>query len=171
MPEVVSKIQRAEKPLQNQVNRSFNLKTIFDKEEVAKKEPENFENLPKNQFSNEDVQKYWMEFLQQLQQENNIPAFNALSSGKVVLLDDFVIQFLFGSKSLINELQLQKEKLIIFLREKLNNYSLKIQEIVEHDESVNYIKTKADLFQELAKKNPILLKMKDELGFDLNSND
>ena len=58
-----------------------------------------------------------------------------------------------------------------FLREKLNNYAIDFQVQVIQDDTVKYVKTKADVFKEMAEKNPILLKMKEELGLDYNSNE
>lgn len=164
-------MQRAEKPLQNEVVRSFNLKTIFDKVEEERPEMEDLSGMPREPFSKEDLDFHWEEFLALLQSENKIPAYNALHSGKVELEGDFIIKFIFSSASLVSEFELKKERLMLFLRKRLNNYGLQFQTEVTHLYSENFIKTKAQIFKEMADENPLLLKMKEEFGLDLNSND
>ncbi|MGB6084567.1 hypothetical protein [Moheibacter sp.] len=153
------------------MQRSFNLKTIFNTVEEEKAVIENLENKPKDEFAQEKLMQLWEEFLNQLLKANKIPAYNALHTGKLELKDNFKIQFEFSSASLANEFDLEKDNLMWFLREKLNNYAIDFQVQVIQDDTVKYIKTKADVFKEMAEKNPILLKMKEELGLDYNSNE
>ncbi|MFV0304839.1 MAG: hypothetical protein ACK5IC_05105 [Moheibacter sp.] len=85
--------------------------------------------------------------------------------------DNHQINFQFNSASLLKEFDLQKEDLVKFLREKLNNHTLDFHTEVVHDDSKNFVKSKAEIFKEMAEKNPILLKMKEELGLDYNSSE
>ncbi len=102
---------------------------------------------------------------------NQIPAYNALHSGKVKLNEDFKIRFEFTSSSLANEFEIQKDNLIRFLRKKLNNYSIDFQVDVIADSSKNYVKSSQEKFKDMAEINPILLKMREEFGLDYNSNE
>ena len=52
--EVEERVQRATKPVQSQVVRTFNLKTIFDEVEEEQVEIENFDDKPKDDFSEEN---------------------------------------------------------------------------------------------------------------------
>lgn len=169
--EDVFKIKRADKPLQTDVQSSFNLKKIFDKVEEEKPVVENFDNKPKEAFSKEDLVKYWNEFLTNLQADNKIPAYNALQSGTIDLMENFIIEFEFSSLTVSNEFDLHRMDLMQFFRSKFNNYGIDFQVKITEGASKNFIKTKTDLFKEMAEINPILLKMKEELGLDLNSND
>lgn len=169
--EVEERIQRASKPVQSKVERTFNLKNIFDKVEEEQIPIENFEDKPKDEFTEETLKIHWNEYLNTLKSENQIPAFNALQSGKIELKENFLIYFEFTSATLANELQLQRERLMNFLREKLNNYGIDFEVEVISNTTVNYIKTKSEVFNELAKKNSLLVKLKDELGLDYNSDD
>ena len=169
--EIPPKIQRAEKPIQSEAKRTFNLKNVFEQVEEEKEVTEDLSKKPKDDFDFEKLQNHWTEFLTLLQSENKIPAFNALQSGKLELKSNFKIRLDFSSASLVNEFDLQKERLMGFLREKLNNYSLEFETNIIHNHTENYIKSKAELFQEMAEENPLLLKMKEEFGLDLNSNE
>ena len=113
----------------------------------------------------------WNEFLNRLQQQNKIPAYNALHTGKVFLKEGFKILFEFNSGSLVNEFDLEKDNLMRLIREKLNNYSIEFETQINHDTTRKFVKTKLDIFNEMVNKNPILLKMKDEMGLDINSNE
>lgn len=166
-----SRVKRADKPIQAEVNRSFNLKEIFKETEEEKVEVENFDGKPKTEFTQAGLMEAWVEFLDKLKEENKIPAYNALQSGEVNLKDDFLIEFEFNSGSLQSEFDEQREQLMLFLRERLNNYGLEFSVVVKENTQVNFIKTKADIFKEMAEKNPNLLKLKDELGLDYNSNE
>src|SRR5690606_37944090 len=99
-PDENSKFKRADKPLQTEVETSFNLKKIFDKVEEEKPVVENFENMPKEAFSSEELSQTWNEFLEKLKVEHKIPAYNALQSGIIELKDNFVVEFTFSSLSL-----------------------------------------------------------------------
>ncbi len=129
------------------------------------------ENLPKQMFTEQDVLNCWNLFLTELQAQHKIPVYNALHTGKIKLKDNFRILFEFNSGSLVNEFDLEKDNLMRLMREKLNNHFIEFETKISHQKSENFVKTKGDIFNEMVKKNPILLKMKDELGLDIHSNE
>lgn len=150
---------------------SFNLKKIFDKVEEEKPEVEVNQNLPKDKFTKEQVEFVWQEFLAQLKAESKIPSYNALFTAKWNIKDEFQIEFEFSSLSTLAEFDVNKERLILEMRKKLNNFSIDFITFINNSVTENFIKTKPELFMEMAKKNPVLLKLKNEFGLDLNSND
>ncbi len=113
----------------------------------------------------------WNEFLDNLSKANKIPAYNALHTGIVQLKENFKIQFEFTSASLAGEFELEKDNLMRFLREKLNNHQIEFDIKIQHDPSKKYVKTNQEKFMDMAEQNPILLKMKEEFGLDYNSNE
>src|SRR5690606_25941420 len=115
---------------------------------------------PKTEFSETVLLELWNEFLENLSKAHKIPAYNALHTGIVQLKADFKIQFEFTSASLANEFELEKDNLMRFLREKLNNYHIEFQINIKENTSKKYVKTNQDKFMDMAKQNPILLKMK-----------
>lgn len=162
--------QRAEKPLRAKVERSFNLSTIFNEPEIVEEKHQiDFESLPKNKFTQNDIDLAWNEILNNLQKENKVVEFNALQSGKLQLKESHIIQIEFSSSSLANEFALKQESIVLFLREKFNNYSLKFEIKISEGEAKNFIKSKEEIFKDMIEVNPILLKMKEKFGLDLNS--
>lgn len=150
---------------------AFNLKNLFDSVESENSESADNREKAADEFSFETLENHWKEFLEKLITENKIVSFNALQSGKLVLKDDFKIEIEFNSSTLIFEFEQIKERLTLFLREKLNNEVFELIPVEVEGRSVNYIKSKAEIFKDMAERNPNLLKLKNELGLDYNSND
>ena len=164
--------RRAEKPVQKEKRRTdFNLKNIFNKVEEEKPPIEKPEKLREEAFTEKDVFSCWEQFLSELQKQNKIPVYNALHTGKIKLINETQIEFEFESASLINEFDLEKNELMKLMREKLRNDLIDFKTKLNLSETGNFVKTKADIFNEMVKKNPILLKMKEEMGLDYNSHD
>lgn len=159
------------KPLGTKPETAFNLKNLFDSVESENTESADNREKAADEFSFETLDNHWKEFLEKLSIENKIMSFNALQSGKLVLKDDFKIEIEFNSSTLIFEFEQIKERLTLFLREKLNNEVFELVPMQVEGESVNYIKSKSEIFKEMAERNPNLLKLKNELGLDYNSND
>lgn len=171
---VKPEVKRAEKPISNKSEApvSFNLKTIFDKVEEEKIVIENRDNLPKEKFTETQFMTVWNEFVENLKIQKQIPAYNALHTAKINLENEFKINFEFSSLTLSSEFDLQKDALMRILRQKLQNHYIEFEvQISKGELTQTYIKSKTDIFKEMAEKNPILLKMKNEFGFDFNSND
>src|SRR5690606_5428043 len=124
---------------------SFNLKTIFDKVEEEKPVMEKTGDLPKQNFTEQEMLHCWNEFLDRLQSQHKIPVYNALHTGKIKLGKDFRILFEFNSASLVNEFDLEKDNLMRLMREKLNNHFIEFETKISHQPSENFVKTKADI--------------------------
>lgn len=159
------------KPLGAKPETAFNLKNLFDSVESENSESADNREKAADEFSFETLENHWKEFLEKLITENKIVSFNALQSGKLVLKDDFKIEIEFNSSTLIFEFEQIKDRLTLFLREKLNNEVFELIPVEVEGRSVNYIKSKAEIFKDMAERNPNLLKLKNELGLDYNSND
>lgn len=166
----IPEIKRANKPISTNKETpvSFNLKTIFDKVEEEKPVIENRNDLPAEDFIENDVLLIFEEFVEGLKAQNKIPAYNALHTAKVLLKDKHQIVFEFSSLSLSSEFDLQKDALKLMMREKLNNHSIEFNVEIRSEATQNFIKSKAEIFREMAEKNPVLLKMKNELGLDFS---
>lgn len=169
----VPEIKRADKPMltHKKSSNSFNLKTIFDKVEEEKPVIEHPKDLPREPFNETDVYIVWNEFLEILKSQNKIPAYNALHTAKVSLKTASCICFEFSSLSLSSEFDLKKDILMLTMREKLRNHFIEFEVNIHAEPTQNYVKSKAEIFREMAEKNPVLLKMKNEFGLDFNSND
>lgn len=70
---------------------------------------------------------------------------------------------------MIYEFENLRERLVHYLREKLNNHIFELNPLVSEGSTENFIKTKDDVFREMIAQNPDLLKLRKELGLDYNS--
>ncbi|MDD3458052.1 MAG: hypothetical protein PHO74_01045 [Weeksellaceae bacterium] len=164
-------IERAAKPTGLKPETSFNLKNLFESFEEEVNEEELDRDLPSEEFNEEELKSLWERFLEDLKSENKIPTYNALYNGKIGLKEDFQVMIEFISSSIVHEFENHKERLVSFLRRELNNYSLDITVTISESESENFIKSNSEIFKDMVKQNPIVLKLKNELGLDYNSND
>lgn len=164
---------RVEKPLGVKPETTFNLKTILDDQPEEEEQQEIRFDFVKitTEFSFEDLKLFWDLFLSDLETENKMASFNALQSAKIRLRDNFLIEVEFSSSSMSKEFEHLKERLVGFLREKLNNNVIEFKLLVSERETENFIKLPAEIFKEMVEKNPILLKLKKDLDLDYNSND
>lgn len=163
---------RFEKPLQNNFNSSFNLKNLFDKvEEEAMEMEEDLENKPKDDFTKADLLAAWDAFLETLREQGKVAEFNAFKTGTVDLKENHSICFTFKTASLYNEFKLHRDALMKFFRKRFNNYHIDLNVDINEEELKKHFKSNAEIFKEMAQKNPILLQMKKDFGLDYDVED
>lgn len=151
---------------------TFNIRTLFDSVEEQRSDLDFEDPEPSDEdFSFDELCKNWTLFLEILKSENKMPSYNALQAGKIHLKENYKIEIEFNSSSMIYEFDYLKDRLIIFLREKLKNSVFEISSVINEGEAESYIKSKSEIFGEMVLRNPILKKLKADLGLDYNSND
>lgn len=150
---------------------SFNVKDLFNIVEEERQEIALSKELASDDFGFEDVKTYWNEFLTQLKSENKPATFNALQSVKISMDRENQIDIRFYSLSIEQEFEQVRERLILFLRERLNNHLFEVITSLIEEEAENLIKSKAEIFKEMVTQNPLLLNLKNELGLDYNSDE
>ena len=121
MEKVVSEAKEITKPpvLQNlkRRNNSLSLKSIHHKKEQQKKPVEiNYENHPKDSFSEEDLQKVWSEYQKSQIKKGEKSMASILAASLPELAENFNIQFVLPNKLMEDQLKLGKPKLLKFLR-------------------------------------------------------
>lgn len=82
------------------------------------------------------------------------------------LLPDHVIELTLKNQVEINLLGQKEQELIVFLRHHLKNDHLILKPIINADAQQSKPYTNAEIFNEMASKNPTLIKLRDELGLD-----
>lgn len=99
--------------------------------------------------------------------EQSIPAFNALATTTINLKENNVIQLEFISASSEAEYEIYKSRIMNGLREAINNYYFTIDVKLSEAEAKNHILSTKQKFEAFVKKNPTILKLKEEFGLDL----
>lgn len=160
------------KPLLKNIKRrtsALSLKSIHQKKEVKNSldEDENFENHPRASFTHEELKDAWKKYYFKVQElgERSIAAI--LASGEPQLDKNFTIIFSLPNDLMKSQLERGKPKLIRFLREKLNNYGIQINVIVNEIAEKKFAYTPQEKYMKLKEKNPLIEKLKNTFGLDI----
>ena len=169
---VVSEAKEIKKPpiLQNlkRRNNSLSLKSIHHKKEQQKKPIEiNYENHPKDSFSEKDLQKTWGEYQKLLIKKGEKSIASILAAADPKLLENFNVQFMIPNKLMKEQLKIGKPKLLKFLRASLNNFSINITVIVNETVEKKFAYTPQEKYNKLLEKNSSLKSLKDTFQLDL----
>ena len=169
---VVSDAKEISKPpiLQNlkRRNNSLSLKSIHHKKEQQKKPIEiNYENHPKDSFSEKDLQKTLSEYQKLLIKKGEKSIASILAAADPKLLENFNVQFTLPNKLMKAQLKIGKPKLLKFLREALNNFSITITVIVNETIEKKFAYTPQEKYNKLLEKNSSLKSLKDTFQLDL----
>lgn len=164
-PEPVTK--RASKPLGSGIKRGFNIRDAHrPKEEDAAEE--NRRKLRNEPFTAEAAKTAWNQYLEQLEEANRKVEYNAFMTGKMEMNTNGHLLFKFGSLALLNEFTEHKEDILLFLRDRLQNDYLLLETELDAEEAKKYTKTNQEVFDEMSHKNPLLKKLKEDLGLNLD---
>lgn len=147
---------------------SFSIKKRVEDEKTPDQVEEEVltDGLPKDPFTVEQVNDFWLKFLERLKVEHNIPAHNALSGTDIAVYNEEIV-FEFVSQSSEGEFDLYKNRIRNGLRNHLNNHYFTIRIQLSEKEVQNHILTNKEKFDRLLEKNSSLLRLKEEFGLDL----
>ena len=135
-------------------------------DQVQKKE-EKVEDLPTEAFSQEDLNEAWKKYqnLKSEKGEQNIASLFNISSP--LLLEDYLIEY--SVPNSLNKVELEREftYFLPFLRERLQNYSLRIQIKINEESEKSFIYTAEEKYERFKEINPAIEQLKKELDLDL----
>ncbi|MBT4679417.1 MAG: DNA polymerase III subunit gamma/tau [Flavobacterium sp.] len=170
-PLVSPKITAPKPPvLQNLKRRtnSLSLKSIHQKKEQKHTLQEvNYDNHPKDSFTEKELQKNWSDYQKLLVKKGEKSMASILAADLPSLQDNFNVQFMLPNKLMEDQLKLGKPKLIKFLRESLNNFGITIKVVVNETVEKKFAYTPKEKYNKLKEKNPLLKKLKDTFQLDL----
>tara|TARA_B100000767_G_scaffold96339_1_gene92576 strand:+ start:2069 stop:3775 length:1707 start_codon:yes stop_codon:yes gene_type:complete len=156
--------------LQNLKRRSnsLSLKSIHQKKEQQKTLLEvNYDNHPKDSFTEKELQKTWSDYQKLLIKKGEKSMASILAADLPSLKENFHVKFMLPNKLMEDQLKLGRPKLIKFLRESLNNFGITINVVVNELVEKKFAYTPQEKYNKLKKKNPFLKKLKDTFQLDL----
>lgn len=124
------------------------------------------EDLPKNHFTDTDLQAEWNLLLKQLQKKN-VFVFNAVKSFKLEKKDENLIQVLFPSDSAKTEFDKISGEFFNHFKTKVHNYSIEIEYKRDFENLKVEVLTKRKIYEKFIEKNPLLKDLDDLMRFDL----
>ncbi|WP_241775014.1 hypothetical protein [Chryseobacterium sp. ERMR1:04] len=166
-------VKKTSKPLSRQSTSSgFSINSFMNKEEkVEKKEDENLaiktDDLPKNHFTETDLQMEWNLLLKQMQSKNTF-VFNAIKAFKLVKIDEHNIQVSYPSDSAKVEFDKISGEFFNHFKRKVHNYSIEIEYKRDFESLKVEVVTKKSIFEKFIEKNPLLKDLDDLMKFDLS---
>ncbi|MBT6378327.1 MAG: DNA polymerase III subunit gamma/tau [Flavobacterium sp.] len=147
---------------------SLSLKSIHQKKEHKHTLQEvNYDNHPKDSFTEKELQKNWSDYQKLLVKKGEKSMASILAADLPSLQDNFNVQFMLPNKLMEDQLKLGKPKLIKFLRESLNNFGITIKVVVNETVEKKFAYTPQEKYNKLKEKNPFLKKLKDTFQLDL----
>ncbi len=160
-----------EKPvLKNQTRRAsaLSLKSVHLKnDEPSVKKEENFDDYPKEVFSQASLDTLWNTYQKKLIKKGEKSIASILGAQPPVLKSDFVIELVFPNSLMRDQFQQHKTKLLQFLQPKLNNYGIQFETKVNETVAKKFAYTTEEKFKKMLTLNPNLQQLKDTFKLDL----
>lgn len=170
-PEVVQETTvKTTKPLSRQgVSSGFSINSFLNKEEKEIKEETvavRTESLPKNHFTETDLQMEWNLMLKQLQTRSSF-IFNAVKAFKLIKSGENTIKVLYPSDSAKVEFDKIAGEFFNHFKTKVHNHAIEVDYQRDFDNLKIEVVTKRKIFEKFIEKNPILKDLDDLMKFDL----
>ena len=162
----------AQKPILKNVKRrssSLSLKSVHQKKEEkqAINLDENYDNYPKEVFTQNELEKAWKGYHAILLANGKKSIAASLISNMPKLGTNFEITFDLPNSLMSSQVEKEKPKLMKHLREALNNYAISIAIVVNETVTKKFAYTPQEKYNKLVEKNPTLALLKDTFKLDL----
>ena len=167
----VEEITKKPKPVLKIVEKrrsSLSLKSIHEKKEEKKSVvEENYDNHPKNIFTEQELVSYWKEYTALLIRKGEKSMASIIGSNSPKLKESFVVEYPVPNKQMQEQFARNKPKLLGFLRQNLNNYAIEIQVNLNETIEKKFAYTPQEKYNKLRDKNPLLDKLRQSFELDL----
>jgi DNA polymerase-3 subunit gamma/tau len=143
-------------------------KNITPKEnQVQKEEAISPELLAmKNEFSQEDLANAFLAYAEQIKEDR--PSIEAIVTASTpVKKDNFVVEFFIEHNAAKSQFDAIKSELLGFVKKRLGNYAIEIQEIINAEKTTKRIFSGKEKFEAMAEKNEALWRLRKELDLDI----
>jgi len=122
--------------------------------------------MPKDSFTQEQMLKHWNDYADMLNNQGEQLLYSAMTRENPVLEGNTIVCKLLNN-TLATRFETENVKLLQYIREKLNNYSIKIETPVTKLEEVKQVYTNRDRYDFMLKKNALLKDFIVKLNLDL----
>jgi DNA polymerase-3 subunit gamma/tau len=141
----------------------------FNKQKDTKKTAvqENFDNHPKDVFTEKKLQELWKSYVELLNKKGERSIASIIGTDIPTLGVDFKISFTVPNKLMQDQFKKGRPKLMNFLREKLNNYGIAIVVLLNEAVEKKFAYTPDEKYKKLKEKNPFLEKLRQAFELDL----
>lgn len=124
------------------------------------------EDLPKDSFSEEDMQKHWDDFVHQLESQGRKILASNLQTDVPKLKNEDTIWIELPNGTMKKEIEREQNLMLDYLKQKLNNYSITLQITVNEEVAKKFAFTPAEKYEKLKEKNPAIDLLRKEFDLD-----
>lgn len=124
------------------------------------------EDLPKDSFSEEDMQQHWDDFVDQLEQQGRKILASNLQSDVPKLKNENTIWIELPNSTMKKEIEREQSLMLDYLKQKLNNYSITLHITVNEEVAKKFAFTPAEKYEKLKEKNPAIDLLRKEFDLD-----
>ncbi|MCJ7466961.1 MAG: DNA polymerase III subunit gamma/tau [Maribacter sp.] len=123
--------------------------------------------LPKEDFTEEDMQLHWANFVQKIDAEGRKILASSLQTDTPKLKAGNIIQLELPNDTMKKEIEREQYDLITYLRQKLNNHFIELNIKVNETIAKKFAFTPEEKYQKLREKNPAIDILRKEFDLDL----
>ena len=144
---------------------SLNAKKLHEQSKVEVVIDEN--NLPKSEFTEEDLRKNWAEFIEIIDKKGQKILASNLNTDAPKLKEGFIIHIELPNGTMKKEIEREQFELMEYLRTKLNNHFITLEIGVNEASAKRFAFTPEEKYQKLREKNPVIDLLRTEFDLDL----
>jgi DNA polymerase-3 subunit gamma/tau len=160
--QTIVKIERNDSVIEN--TGTVSIKKMLEK--VTDEEAVDPNNLPKNEFSEEEMLKVWHNFAYHIKSKDE-EFFSTLSNPAPILKSNFLIEKLVYNKIQASDILKNKTLILDFIKAKLKNYFVDLEVVVDENIEVKAVLSPREKLDKLLKEKPIFALLKEKLKLDL----
>ena len=138
------------------------------KEEVNEEKKLHNENIPKSEYTLEDLKIVWEKFAFKMKKKRKETIYNALikRAPKKISENEYILEV--DNQIQIDYINPLFEELTTFIRSELNNYLINLKMEISQNQKIDIqFQTGKEKFMSLAEKNPNLHKLKERLNLEI----
>ncbi|WP_024770030.1 DNA polymerase III subunit gamma/tau [Aquimarina macrocephali] len=124
------------------------------------------ENLPKEEFTESQMQEGWIEY-GKMQDKKGERIIGSMFAMNIPTLDKGSISLELPNQSMKIDMEAAQSGLLQFLFKKLKNYSIEMKITVNEEASKKYAFTPQDKYEKLREKNPLIDKLRSSFDLDI----
>ena len=124
-------------------------------------------NLPKSNFTQEDLEKHWADFVENIDTKGQKILASNLNTDVPRLKDNFTIHIELPNSTMKKEIEREQFELMEHLRSKLDNHFIQLEITVNEESAKKFAFTPEEKYQKLREKNPVIDLLRQEFDLDL----
>ena len=124
-------------------------------------------NLPKDQFTEADMQKHWNYFVGTIDAKGQKILASNLATDVPKLLADATLWIELPNGTMKKEVEREQYDLVAYLRQQLNNHTINLKITVNEETAKKFAFTPEEKYEKLREKNPALDILRQEFDLDL----